>query len=321
MILTVTFNPAVDLDFIVNDFRPGGRYRANVSRRSPGGGGVNISIILSRLGQSSIATGFLAGFNASYILASLRREKVFAHFIHTKGETRINVCITDTEKNVETRLHELGLDIPHRDRAAFVRNFERTLGRVERISMGGSLPPGFDSSIYAPLMRSARNHSIPTVLHPRAEDLDAVLEETPTVIKLDYQAPHREEKGREKRREKGEETSREEIEAFMARAEALHRKGTEWVCSSLVGGRVIFSSQKGAWIAEGESSGMLYIYAAEDALLAGMIAAMRERASAEDVMRLAMACNWECAKHPEKFPRNRACVEELTPRVLLTKID
>jgi fructose-1-phosphate kinase PfkB-like protein len=107
----------------------------------------------------------------------------------------------------------------------------------------------------------------------------------------------------------------------MARAEALHRKGTEWVCSSLAVGRAIFSSQKGAWIAEGESSEILYTYAAEDALLAGMIAAMQERASAEDVVRLAMACNWECAGHPEKFPRNRACVEELTPRVLLTKID
>ncbi|MDR2137630.1 MAG: PfkB family carbohydrate kinase [Synergistaceae bacterium] len=309
MILTVTFNPAVDLDFIIDDFRPGGRYRANVSRRSPGGGGVNISIILSRLGQSSIATGFLAGFNASYILDSLRREKVFAHFIHTKGETRINVCVTDTVKNTETRLHELGLDIPSRDRVAFVRNFERTLGRVERVVMGGSLPPGFDNSIYALLMRSAQNRSIPTVLHPRAEDLEVVLEEAPTVVKLDYQVS------------RAEETSREETDAFMTRAEALHRRGTEWVCSSLGGGRVIFSSQKGAWIAEGESSGMLYVYAAEDALLAGMIAAMRERASAEDVMRLGMACNWECATHPEKFPRDRACVEELAPRVLLTKID
>ncbi|MDR1377492.1 MAG: PfkB family carbohydrate kinase [Synergistaceae bacterium] len=300
MILTVTFNPAVDLDFIINDFHPGGRYHANVSRRSPGGGGINISIILSRLGLSSIATGFLAGFNASYILDSLRREKVFAHFIHTRGETRINVCITDTEKNLETRLHELGLDILEHDRTAFVVNFERTLGRVERVVMGGSLPPGFDGSIYTRLMRIAQNSSIPTILSPRKEDLEVVLEETPTILKLNYQ---------------------KSAEIFMARAESLHRKGTEWVCASLEEGRVIFSSQRGAWIAEGESAEMLYTYATEDALLAGMIAAIQQRASTEDIMRLAMACNWECATHPEKFPRDRARVEELTHRVLLTKID
>ena len=188
MILTITFNPAVDLDFIINDLRPGGRYRANVSRRSPGGGGVNISIILSRLGQASIATGFLAGFNASYILDSLRREKVSSHFVHTKGETRINVCITDVEKNVETRLHEIGLEIPSQDKAAFLKNYERTLGRVERVSMGGSLSPGLDNSIYAPLIRNAKNNSIPVIVHPTEEDLDVVLEEAPNVVKLDYQA-------------------------------------------------------------------------------------------------------------------------------------
>ncbi|MDR1978302.1 MAG: PfkB family carbohydrate kinase [Synergistaceae bacterium] len=312
MILTVTFNPAVDLDFIINDLRPGGRYRANVSRRSPGGAGINISIILSRLGQASIATGFLAGFNASYILDSLRREKVSSHFIHTKGETRINVCITDVEKNVETRLHEVGLEIPRHDKAAFLRNYERTLGRVERISMGGSLPPGIDNSIYAPLIRNAKNNSIPTILHPNSEDLDVVLEEAPSVVKLDYQAP---------RLEMSQTAPQDKIDLFMARAEALHRKGTEWVLASLSREKVIFSFSKGAWIAESQSSEMLYIYAVEDALLAGMIAAMAERASPEEVVQLAMACNWECATHPEKFPRDRACVEELRHRVLLTKVD
>jgi 1-phosphofructokinase family hexose kinase len=312
MILTVTFNPAVDVDFIINDLRPGGRYRANVSRRSPGGAGINISVILARLGQASIATGFLAGFNASYILDSLRREKVSSHFIHIKGETRINVCITDVEKNVETRLHEVGLEIPSQDRAAFLRNYERTLGRVERVSIGGSLPPGLDNSIYAPLMRNAKDNSIPTILHPTEEDLDAALEEIPNVVKLDYQAS---------RLEMPPKPLQDRVGSFMSRAEMLHRRGTEWVVASLAREKVIFSSLKGAWIAEGESSEILYIYAVEDALLAGMIAAIGEHASPEEVVRLAMACNWECATHPEKFPRDRACVEELRQRVLLSKID
>jgi 1-phosphofructokinase family hexose kinase len=311
MILTVTFNPAVDLDFIINDLRPGGRYRANISRRSPGGAGVNISVILARLGQMSIATGFLAGFNASYILDSLRRERVSSHFIHTRGETRINVCITDVEKNVETRLHEIGLEIPSHDKDAFVRNYERTLGRVERVSMGGSLSPGLDNSIYAPLIRSAKNNSIPTILHPTEEDLDVVLEEAPNVVKLDYQAS---------RLEMPQTPLMDRLNSFMSRAEMLHRRGTEWVLASLARERAIFSSPKGAWIAEGQSSEMLYVYAAEDALLAGMIAGMTERASPEEVVRLAMACNWECATHPEKFPRNRACVEELCQRVFLDKV-
>ncbi|MDR2528042.1 MAG: PfkB family carbohydrate kinase [Synergistaceae bacterium] len=309
MILTVTFNPAVDLDFIINDLRPGQRYRANISQRSPGGAGINISIILSRLGLLSIATGFLAGFNASYILDFLRREKVSSHFIHTRGETRINVCVTDTESSVETRLHELGVDIREPDKVAFLRGYERTLSRVGVVAMGGSLPPGVDSSIYAPLMRSARNNSIPTILHPREEDLEAVLDEVPTVVKLDYQTP------------RVDEPKPEALESFTARARDLHRRGTEWALTSLSRGKVAFSSRKGAWLAEAPASEMLYVYAVEDALLSGMIAAMQERASPEDTARFAMACCWECASHPEKFPADRARVEELAPRVLLSKIE
>ncbi|MDR1621037.1 MAG: PfkB family carbohydrate kinase, partial [Synergistaceae bacterium] len=202
--------------------------------------------------------------------------------------------------------------IPAHDKAAFLRNYEHTLGRVERVSIGGSLSPGLDNSIYAPLIRNAKNNSVPTILHPIEEDLDVVLEEVPNAVKLDYQAS---------RQEMPQSALKDKIDSFMSRAEALHRRGTEWVLASLSREKVIFSSLKGAWVAEGQSSEMLYIYAAEDALLAGMIAAMMERASPEEVVRLAMACHWECATHPEKFPRGRECVEELRRRVLLTPID
>ena len=310
MILTVTLNPAVDLDFIVSDLRLGGRYRANVSRRSPGGAGINISIILSRLGRPSIAMGFLAGFDGAYILDALRREGVATNFIHTKGETRINVCIIDTQENTETRLHELGIEVSEQDRVAFLRNYERILGRIDGVCIGGSLPPGIQASIYGKMVRAAKNNSIPVVLHPREEDLEAALDEAPAVIKLDYQISRSDAI-----------VEQNKLDAFMSRAQQLHRKGTEWALSSLSKGKIAFSSPKGAWLAEGPLSEMTYVYATEDALLAGMITAMQERASSEETIRLAMACNWECATHPEKFPENRACVDELASQVLLTKID
>jgi fructose-1-phosphate kinase PfkB-like protein len=164
-----------------------------------------------------------------------------------------------------------------------------------------------DRSIYAILMRSARLNSIPTILHPREEDLKTVTDEVPTVVKLDYQAPYAEDR-------------QDTPDSFMARAQELHRQGTEWAIASLGGTKVAFSSRKGAWIAESEPTETFYAYAAEDALLSGMIAAMRERASPEETARFAMACHWECASHPEKFPSGRARVEELAPRVLLSKI-
>ena len=313
MILTITLNPTVDVDFIVNNLQPGGQYRTLPSRRSPGGSGINVSVTLRRLGISSIAMGFLAGFNGAYLLDELRREKISTHFVHTTGETRINVCIIDpdTTQNSITHLHERGTEIPEADKNTFLKNYERILKRIDKIFIGGSLPPGIDASIYPLLMRIAKENSIPVVLHPKGDNLDGVLEEVPNVVKLDYRLSP-----------SCMDVLQDEIDTFMEKASELHRRGTEWVLMSFGKEKVAFSTEKGAWMAEGSAEEMVYLHASEDALLAGMLAAMeKKRASPEEIVRLAMACNWECALHPEKFPQDRACVDALTPRVLITKIE
>jgi fructose-1-phosphate kinase PfkB-like protein len=174
-------------------------------------------------------------------------------------------------------------------------------------SIGGSLPRGLDATFSAPLIHRQKHDSIPTFLHPTEEDLESVLEEAPTVVKLDYQA-----------HEWG--APEERLGTFMSRAQELHGRGTEWAMISLGRGKVAFSSRRGAWIAEAPDPEMVYVYATEDALLAGMIAAAQERASSGEIIRFAMACAWECATHPEKFPRDRTRVEELASRVLLNPL-
>lgn len=304
MILTVTPNPAIDLDFIVNDFRSGGRYRANVSHRSPGGAGINISIILRRLGVPSIASGFLAGFDGAYILDALRKEGVATNFVYTKGETRVNVCIADPKNNSETRLIETDIQIMDEDRAVFLRNYQRILGRVDLVVMGGSLPLGLDFSFYAEMLRLAHNNSIPTLLYAELEHLQPGTMELATLVKL---------------RQTGTHPCIDET-TFIDSAASLHRLGTEWVFAVLEQGKVAFSTPKGAWIAEVPNAEMLYIYATGDALTSGLLTALQEKANLEATMRFATACYWECAAQPEKFPSSRAPIEERVSQVRLSRL-
>ncbi|NLL36224.1 MAG: hypothetical protein GX256_01730 [Fretibacterium sp.] len=309
MILSVTLNPSVDMDFIVNGLRAGGRYRTNVSRRSPGGSGVNVSIILSRLGHPSVATGFLAGFNAYYILEELRREGVTTNFIHTQGETRISVCITDLAGDTETRLHEAGLQITKRDAEAFSRSYDRILGRVDQVVLGGSLPPGLSSDFCINLLRKAKDSSISVVVCPREEDREIMLAEYPTIVSLDLAtlAP-------------GYDDKDSQLQKFLAQAVELHRHGTQWVVTCEPG-RVIFSTPQGTWTAKGSADEMKYSYASEDALLAGLLAALDERMPFEEALRFAAACFWECTTHPEKFPANREALDQFLPQLVIDKLD
>ena len=73
MIVTVTLNPAVDEEYVVPEFRPGGWFRATKVQRSPGGKGINVSLVLKQLGLETAAMGFLAGFSGEYIRDFLRQ--------------------------------------------------------------------------------------------------------------------------------------------------------------------------------------------------------------------------------------------------------
>ena len=62
MIYTVTFNPAIDYVVWLDGLRPGAVNRARRELIQFGGKGINVSVMLARLGVESTALGFLAGF-------------------------------------------------------------------------------------------------------------------------------------------------------------------------------------------------------------------------------------------------------------------
>lgn len=58
MIVTVTFNPAIDKTALVDTLVVGGLNRLHDVRQDAGGKGVNVSKTLLALGSNSFATGF-----------------------------------------------------------------------------------------------------------------------------------------------------------------------------------------------------------------------------------------------------------------------
>ena len=62
MIYTVTFNPSLDYVISLDGLEKGQINRTRQEHIYPGGKGINVSVILSNLGYSSVALGFEAGF-------------------------------------------------------------------------------------------------------------------------------------------------------------------------------------------------------------------------------------------------------------------
>ena len=67
MVYTITLNPSLDYYIKIKDLQVGEINRTSGEEIFPGGKGINVSILLSRLGEKTTALGFKAGFTGEEI--------------------------------------------------------------------------------------------------------------------------------------------------------------------------------------------------------------------------------------------------------------
>jgi 6-phosphofructokinase 2 len=87
-ILTITLNPAYDVSTSVGTVAPGPKLRCEPPRYDPGGGGVNVSRAISRLGGMSTAFVALGGQTGAMFHALLDAEDFEVAQFEIDGNTR-----------------------------------------------------------------------------------------------------------------------------------------------------------------------------------------------------------------------------------------
>jgi len=114
-VATVTLNPAIDHTIFVNTFTPNTLNRAEAVEYHIGGKGINVSKVLSTLGQPSVALGFL-GRNAMYFEEELKAARIETDFMQVSGRTRTNIKVIDKSNLGCTEINEPG---PYIDTASW----------------------------------------------------------------------------------------------------------------------------------------------------------------------------------------------------------
>ena len=95
-IVTVTLNPAVDVATSVEHIVDTHKLRCARPRRDPGGGGINVARTIHRLGGDCVALYLAGGPTGDVLTLLLEAERLPAVRIRIAGETRENVCVTET---------------------------------------------------------------------------------------------------------------------------------------------------------------------------------------------------------------------------------
>ena len=182
-ILTITLNPTVDKSTSVENIKPEKKLRCEAPKYEPGGGGINVSRGLVRLGLESKALFTSGGRTGKMLEALLTQEKVNPLPAEVAAETRENFIVVDTSHNEQYRFGMPG-DAVTPDEAENIFSIISSLDPFPEITViSGSLPPGIDGAYFKKLVKLLKEKGSLIVADTSGESLKAVLEEGVYLLK------------------------------------------------------------------------------------------------------------------------------------------
>lgn len=180
MIYTVTMNPSLDYVATIPAWKTGSVNRPEEEAWHPGGKGVNVSIMLTRLGMANRALGFVAGYTGERIQSMLLQEGCSTAFVRLdKGDSRINIKI---KTDCPTEINGIGPPVPACAVEALLKQVE-DLDDGDTLVLAGSVPPALPSNMYERILHKTKGKAIRVVVDAAGELLMKTLPFRPFLIK------------------------------------------------------------------------------------------------------------------------------------------
>ena len=231
MIYTVTLNPSLDYHLYTERLTLGTTNRATREAMTFGGKGINVSVILTRLGVPNIALGLVAGFTGDELCVRLTEAGLTHDMIRLEqGMTRINVKLHGSD---ESEINAAGPVIT----AEAMDTLMRKLGDLnggDTLVLSGSVPSSLPKDTYARIMARLAGKGIRFAVDAEGAALTAVLPYRPFLVK-----PNRHELSALW----GQDLT--DDEAVISAARDLQRKGAQNVLVSLGGDGAILLTEDG----------------------------------------------------------------------------
>lgn len=175
-VLTLTLNPTVDVSGDAEVIRPVRKVRTGNGRFDPGGGGINVARVLSKLG-CPVEALYLAGGEIGGLLDRLVSEHgVATRRVSIEGQTRLGFIVHETSTGLEYRFVPEGPSVS-------AQALDTVLGTIAEagpsiVVASGSLPAGVPDDFYARAAEAARAVGARFVLDTSGAALKATLGRT-----------------------------------------------------------------------------------------------------------------------------------------------
>jgi 1-phosphofructokinase family hexose kinase len=181
LILTVTINPAIDSNVLGDRLVFEDRGYVLARSETPGGRGINASLVLQSFGVETLALVPSGGETGPRFEAGLRQLNLAFETVPIARSIRTNLILTDRQ-GLTIKLNDPGPEVTLEESERFEASVRRHLPGSSWLLLCGSLPPGVPASFYSRLIRAAREHGVQTLLDTDGEVLQEGLDERPALI-------------------------------------------------------------------------------------------------------------------------------------------
>ena len=145
-IVTLTLNPALDKSSSIARLIPEQKLRTAAMQTDAGGGGINVSKGIAKLGGQSVAIFPIGGHTGEQLKQLVEAAGITTAVVPFSGETRENLSITDQSTGLQYRFTMPGVALNRQEAEACLEMIRQQ--KPDILVASGSLPPGLPDTFY-----------------------------------------------------------------------------------------------------------------------------------------------------------------------------
>ena len=181
-IVTITLNPAIDKSAAVAEMIPEKKLKCTNDKCEPGGGGINVSRAIKKLGGDSLALYLSGGHNGRFLNDLILKENISILNIDSSHETRENFIVFDEKNSLQYRFGFPGPTIVESEWKLLLQKLS-SLNEIDFIVASGSVPNGIPDVIFCSIAKIANEKKAKFVLDTSGSALTNSLTEKIFLIK------------------------------------------------------------------------------------------------------------------------------------------
>ena len=182
-IVTMTLNPAIDKSSSVAHVTAERKLYCKPPRFEPGGGGVNVSRAIKKLGGESLLLYPAGGLTGERLQGLLDEEGLNHRPFPIEGLIRESLVVMEESTGRQYRFGMPGPEFQEQEWEQFLTALSAMDPAPDYLVASGSLPPGVPADFYARVARAGKKKGAKTIIDASGEALEETLKEGVYLIK------------------------------------------------------------------------------------------------------------------------------------------